>query len=203
MREGRLFVISGPSGAGKSTVLKRILANHPDFFFSISATTRPPRPAEVPGKSYHFISMEQFEAMIAADSLLEHNLYAGNYYGTPAEPLLEVLHRGGSVLLDVDPHGAFQVQRRRSDAVLIFLAPPSVAELGRRLHARGDTPPEKIQARLEQARWEYQQAEKYTYIVINDQVDRCVREIEAILAQDPSADRYLYQNRKDALKEEH
>ena len=110
MSEGKLIILSGPSGAGKSTVIRQILERHPDFFFSVSATTRQPRGGERDGVHYHFITPAQFEGMIAGQALLEYNHYAsGDYYGTPAEPVRRVLDRGGTVLLDVEPNGAFQV----------------------------------------------------------------------------------------------
>ncbi len=195
MNKGRVIVISGPSGAGKSTVLHRILANHPDYFFSVSATTRAPRPNEVPGVHYHFLTREQFRELLDKDLLMEYNEYAaGDYYGTPAQPILDVIQKGGTAVLDVDPNGAFQVLKKVPDAVTIFLAPPSFQELRRRLENRGDTAPEKIESRLKQARWEVQQAEQYTYLLVNDQVDDCVARMEAILADSPEAQQSLYAN---------
>lgn len=166
MSQGTLLILSGPSGAGKSTVIHRILERHPDFFFSVSATTRQPRGSEKDGVDYHFITPAQFEDMIAGQSLLEYNHYAsGDYYGTPGEPVRQVLARGGTVLLDVEPNGAFQVREKLPEAVMIFLAPPSMAELRRRLESRGDTSPDKIEKRLKQAHWELAQAPSYSYLL--------------------------------------
>lgn len=195
MNRGKLIVVSGPSGAGKSTVLHRILDKHRDFRFSVSATTRSPRPGETPGKDYHFITVEKFQKLIQQNALLEYNHYAsGDYYGTPAAPMLETMERGGTAILDVDPNGAFQVRRHCPEAILIFLAPPSLKELRTRLEHRGDTSPEKIEARLRQAHWELQQAKEYTYLVVNDQVDACVERLERILTEDPRAEESLFIN---------
>lgn len=204
MSEGKLIILSGPSGAGKSTVIRQILERHPDFFFSVSATTRQPRGRERDGVHYHFITPAQFEGMIAGQALLEYNHYAsGDYYGTPAEPVRQVLDRGGTVLLDVEPNGAFQVLEKQPQAVMVFLAPPSLAELRRRLESRGDTPPDKVEARLKQAHWELAQAPRYTYLVVNDQVDACVAQVEAILQGSPEAAACRYENQSEVeiLKE--
>ena len=204
MSEGKLIILSGPSGAGKSTVIRQILERHPDFFFSVSATTRQPRGGERDGVHYHFITPAQFEGMIAGQALLEYNHYAsGDYYGTPAEPVRRVLDRGGTVLLDVEPNGAFQVLEKLPQAVMVFLAPPSLAELRRRLESRGDTPPDKVEARLKQAHWELAQAPHYTYLVVNDQVDVCVAQVEAILQGGPEAAACRYENQSEVeiLKE--
>lgn len=197
MNRGRVVIFSGPSGVGKSTVLGQILQNHPDYFFSVSATTRAPRPGETPGVSYHYLTPGEFQDLLRRDALMEYNLYAGgDYYGTPAQPVYDVLSRGGTAVLDVDPKGAAQVLAKIPEAVTIFIAPPSMAELRRRLESRGDTPPEKISARLAQARWEIQQASRYTYLVLNDSggLARCVAQVEAILSGKPEAQRYRYEN---------
>ena len=198
MKQGRLFIFSGPSGAGKSTVIHQILQRHPDFLFSVSATTRLPRNQERHGVDYDFMTPEKFQAMIAEDELLEYNHYAGgDYYGTPAAPVRRALEQGGTVLLDVEPNGAFQVRKKLLQAVMIFLAPPSLAELRRRLESRGDTPPDKIEARLKQARWEIQQACHYTYLVLNNRVETCVAQVEAILQQSPEAEACRPENQTD------
>lgn len=198
MNKGRLVLVSGPSGAGKSTVLHRVLAQHPDYFFSVSVTTRDPRPGERDGVDYHFITTEAFREMIRREELLEYNHYAsGDYYGTPALPIRRIVEQGGTAVLDVEPNGMLQVQRWYPDALTIFLAPPNLEELRRRLENRGDTRPEKIEARLRQAVWELQQAHRYTYLVVNRQIEPCVAEVEAILAGAPGAERCRYEHNTD------
>lgn len=198
MKRGKLIVISGPSGVGKSTLIRTIMKNHPDYQFSVSATTRPPRPGEVCGKDYHFLTKEAFLEMVQQDALLEYNHYAsGDYYGTPAQPIHDIMEQGGTVLLDVDPNGALQVRQHCPEAVLIFVAPPSMAELHDRLVGRHDTPQDKIQARLDQARWEIQQAHHYQYLVMNDEVEQCVARLEEILLDAPEAAQSLYENNCD------
>ena len=182
MPKGKLFVISGASGVGKSTVLKQVMDAREDLRFSVSATTRAPRPGEVDGESYYFVSKSQFEEMIAQDAFLEFDAHMDNYYGTPAAQLNEKLETG-SVILDIEPNGAFAVRAKRPDAVLIFIAPPSLQVLEGRLRGRGDTGEDQILLRLDRAQWEMEQGKKYDYIVINDRVDTCAKEILRIIAE--------------------
>ena len=182
MKKGRLFVISGASGVGKSTVLKYVMEQRKDLTFSVSATTRAPRPGEVDGESYYFVTKEQFEAMIARGEFLEYDAHMANYYGTPAAQAEEKMKKG-SVILDIEPNGAFNVRKAMPDAVLIFIAPPSLEELHRRLSGRGDTSEEQMKLRLERSVWEMEQSKKYDYIVINDQVETCADEILKIIAE--------------------
>lgn len=182
MSKGRLFVISGASGVGKSTVLARVMAARDDLKFSVSATTRPPREGEIDAVNYYFITRERFREMIRMDAFLEYDDHMKNYYGTPKAQLEEKL-RTGHVILDIDPNGAFNVRAARPDAVLIFITPPSLQELERRLRSRGDTDEEQICVRLERAKWEMEQGKKYDYIVINDRVDTCAEEILKIINQ--------------------
>ena len=182
MSKGKLFVMSGASGVGKSTVLSKVMAARQDLQFSVSATTRQPRPGEVDGKSYYFVTQQQFEQMIAEDAFVEYDCHMANYYGTPEAQLEEKL-TCGSVILDIEPVGAGNVRKKRPDATLIFIAPPSLEELERRLRGRGDTPEDQIQLRLERARWEMDQSKWYDYVVINDQVDACADKILSIIAQ--------------------
>lgn len=181
MSRGRLFVLSGASGVGKSTVLARVMAQRPDLRFSVSATTRPPRPGEVDGESYYFVTKAQFEDMIAKDAFLEYDAHMDNYYGTPEAQLDEKL-KTGSVILDIEPNGAFNVRKKRGDAVLIFIAPPDLQELEQRLRGRGDTSEQQMQLRLDRAKWEMAQSEKYDHIVVNDRVDECADKILKIIA---------------------
>ncbi len=178
---GKLFVFSGASGVGKSTVLKKVMSARPDLAFSVSATTRPPRAGEEDGVAYYFISKEQFEDMIARDAFLEYDNHAKNYYGTPIDQLEDKLTRS-HVVLDIEPVGARNVKNKRSDAVLIFIMPPSQEELERRLRGRGDTSEDQIQIRLERAKWEMDQRFWYDHQVTNSDADACAEEILKIIA---------------------
>jgi len=182
MKNGKLFVISGASGVGKGTVLKAVMEKRSDLYFSVSATTRDPRPDEVDGVHYYFITREQFEGMIARDEFLEYDDHAKNYYGTPRAQAEEKQQRG-HVLLDIEPKGAAQVRRSVPDATLIFIMPPSMEELERRLRGRGDTPEDQIALRLERAHWEMEQRLWYDHVVVNDSVQRCADEILNIIAE--------------------
>ena len=176
----KLFVISGASGVGKSTVLGKVMAAMPELTFSVSATTRAPRPGEQEGVHYYFVTKDAFEDMISRDAFVEYDAHMDNYYGTPKAQLEEKLAHG-SVILDIEPNGAFRVKQSRPDATLIFIAPPSAQELEHRLRSRGDTPEEQIRLRLDRARWELEQAAQYDYTVINEQVDACADEILKII----------------------
>ena len=182
MEKGKLFVISGASGVGKSTVLAKVMETRPDLTFSVSATTRAPRPGEVDGVSYYFVSKDKFLDMIVKDEFLEYDDHMDHYYGTPKAQLEEKLSRG-HVLLDIEPNGAFAVKHARPDAELIFIAPPSVEELEKRLRSRGDTSEEQIIKRLGRSKWEMEQGKKYDHYVVNDQVEACAEKILAIIAE--------------------
>ena len=183
MSNGKLFVISGASGVGKSTVLGRVMEQRNDLLFSVSATTRALRPGEQEAVSYYYVSKDAFRDMIDRGEFVEYDAHMDNFYGTPKGQLEEKLQRG-HVILDIEPNGAFTVQKSRPDAVLIFIAPPSMEEVERRLRSRGDTPEDQIQLRLNRAQWEMEQSRQYDYIVNNDQVESCAREILNIIAQE-------------------
>ena len=183
MPKGKLFVISGASGVGKSTVLAKVMAARKDLSFSVSATTRGPRPGETEGVSYYFVTKEKFKDMIANREFLEYDAHMDNYYGTPRQQLEEKL-LSGSVILDIEPNGAFNVRREKDDAVLIFIAPPSLEELERRLRSRGDTSEEQIRVRQERVVWEMEQSKAYDHVVINDQVETCAKKILEIIAHE-------------------
>ena len=181
MTRGKLIIISGPSGAGKSTIVQALLAQSPGAYFSVSATTRGIRAGEKDGVDYRFVSREQFRELIRTDGLLEWAEYVGNYYGTPAEPVLEKLDQGCDVILDIETQGAKQVMTRYPEAVSIFVCTPSFAELERRLRARGTNTEEDIQRRLVKGRSECENAGMYTYLIINDVQETAAAEAAAIL----------------------
>lgn len=182
MSKGKLIVISGASGVGKGTVLGIMMKKRKDLSFSVSATTRPPRPGEIDGVHYYFISREKFEEMIAQGAFLEYDAHAANYYGTPRAQA-EEKREHGPVLLDIEPAGAKQVRSRVPDAELIFIMPPSMEELERRLRGRGDTPEEQIRLRMDRAVWEMEQRIWYDHVVVNDDPERCADEILKIIAE--------------------
>ena len=182
MSKGKLVVISGCSGVGKGTVLGIMMKKHTDLAFSVSATTRDPRPGEVDGVHYYFITKERFEQMIADGEFLEYDAHAANYYGTPRAQAEEKMARG-SVLLDIEHNGAKQVKAAAPDAVLVFIMPPSVEELERRLRGRGDTSEEQINLRMDRAIWEMEQRFWYDYVVTNDDAERCADEILNIISK--------------------
>ena len=182
MSKGKLIVISGASGVGKGTVLANVMSKRADLSFSVSATTRAPRPNEIEGVHYYFVTPETFRRMVENNEFLEYDMHMDKCYGTPIAQLEDKLSRG-HVILDVEPVGAFNIRKQRDDAILIFIAPPSMEELERRLRNRGDTKEEQIKLRLERAVWEMEQIPEYDYVVINDQVETCADEILKIIAE--------------------
>ena len=181
MRKGKTFIICGPSGVGKGTVVARLMASDPTLYFSVSATTREPRPGEIDGKHYHFLSREQFEEWVSDDLFLEHAEFVGNRYGTPRQFIDRAMEQGRDVILDIEIQGAEQVHQKRPDAVRIFIAPPSWDELERRLIGRGTEDMDKVRSRLQRGKEEFLVARDFDYFVINDTVDRAVEEISAIM----------------------
>lgn len=177
---GKLIVISGASGVGKGTVVKAMMARRENLYFSVSATTRPPRPGEVDGKDYYFVTREQFLEMIHRGEMLEYDEHAKNFYGTP-KAQVEQKRQLGHVLLDIEPNGAKNVKKNYPEAELVFIMPPSVEELERRLRGRNDTPEDQIQIRMERAKWEMEQRVWYDHVVVNDNADRCAEEILALI----------------------
>jgi guanylate kinase len=178
---GRLLVVSGPGGVGKGTVVAALARARPDVAVSVSATTRPPRPGEGDGEHYHFVSDEQFEALIASGGLLEWAEFNGKRYGTPWTSVTSAVGTGRPVVLEIEIQGARQVRERFPSAVLVFLAPPSEEVLLDRLRGRGSDDPAAISKRLEIGRWELDQAGEFDHVVVNDEVERAVGEISRIL----------------------
>ena len=197
IEKGRLIVVSGPSGAGKSTVVFKAINGRDKMCFSTSVTSRKPRPGEVEGREYFFIDAEKFEQMVRNDELLEHAVYVGNYYGTPRKFVEDKLADGDSVFLDIEVQGARQVKEKMPGAIMIFLIPPSLGELKKRLESRGTETEETIKGRLARAREEYAEADFYDYIVVNDDIDAAANELLSIL----TAEKCRFAARKQMLQE--
>ena len=183
MQKGLLVVVSGPAGSGKGTVNAQLLAS-PEYAFSVSATTRAPRPGEVHGVNYYYITKEEFEHRIANGEMLEYTNYCGNYYGTPLKEAIEVLESGRNLILEIEVEGALNVKRLYPEALLIMLLPPSFAVQEERLRGRGTETEQKICERLEQTRFELSQVGCYDYVVYNKDgcSEACADDIRAIVA---------------------
>lgn len=179
VRKGMLLVVSGPSGVGKGTVCKCLAE---EMRYSVSCTTRAPRPGEVEGKDYFFVTEEKFLQMVAADGFLEYACVHGNYYGTPRQPVMEALEAGESVRLEIDPQGALQVMEKKPDCVSVFILPPSYAELRRRLEGRQTETQEVIERRLENAKGEIAQMGRYQYLIVNDDLESAKRALLAVVS---------------------
>ncbi|HIK38651.1 MAG: guanylate kinase [Geminocystis sp.] len=179
--QGKLVVITGPSGVGKGTIIKRLLAKHPHFFLSISATTRNPRQGEVNGRDYYFLSRQEFETLIRQSQFLEWAEYNGNYYGTPCQPVKEQIAKGKTVILEIEVQGARQVKKTFPSAVRIFIMPPSLEELERRLRQRGTDSEDSITKRLQQAKTELAASGEFDYQIVNAQLEDTISQIEAII----------------------
>ena len=181
MRKGLLIVISGASGTGKGTVCKKILADLPEVAYSISATTRAPRPGEVDGREYYFLNVEEFKAWIAEEKFLEYAEVYGNFYGTPLNKIEERLNRGEDIILEIDVQGALSVKKKCPEGIYIFLLTPSLEELKNRIEGRGTETPESLARRLKNAVAEIKIGLQYDYVVVNDTIDNAAAQIEAIL----------------------
>lgn len=188
MNRGRLYVISGPSGVGKGSVVELLSEAHPELFVSISVTTRPPRSGERPGVQYSFVSPAQFEELIQYEALLEHAEVFGHFYGTPIVPIEDARALGKDAVLEIDVQGAMQIRERVPDALLIFLVPPSMDELARRLNERGTEGQDDLERRLTGARREMEQRDRFDYIVENDDLDRATAQVAAIIEQHRAGD---------------
>lgn len=181
MQKGLLIVVSGASGTGKGTVCKKLLADLPKITYSISATTRTPRPGEVNGREYYFLSVDEFKSWIDEGKFLEYAEVYGNFYGTPLNKIEEQLNRGEDVLLEIDVQGALNVKQKCPEGIYIFLLPPSLEELKRRIEGRGTENPESLNRRLKNALSEIKIGLQYDYVVVNDTIDNAAAKISAIL----------------------
>lgn len=181
IQTGKLIILSGPSGAGKSTVVSLAMAGREDICFSVSVTTRDPRPGEEDGKDYFFIDEKRFLDMARNGELLEHAQYVSNRYGTPKAYVEKKLAEGMNVVLDIEIQGARQVYEKMPDAISVFILPPSMAELRRRLEMRGTETPESLDARILRAKQEIAEADFYRYMIINDNAETAAKELSAII----------------------
>lgn len=178
---GLLLMVVAPSGVGKTSLTRRLVADHNDLHLSISATTRDPRPGEHDGRDYHFVSQDQFQTMIQDDAFLEWAEVYGNHYGSPRGPIMEALDRGESVLFDIDFQGAMKVHKQAGeDSVLVYILPPSLAEMSRRLHARSQDSEEVIHRRLARAKDEVAAWERFDYVILNDDFDKAYSDLAHI-----------------------
>ena len=182
MTRGLLIVISGASGTGKGTVCKKLLNDLPEVSYSVSATTRTPRPGEVDGKEYYFLSVDKFKTWIAEEKFLEYAEVYGNFYGTPLNKIEERLNRGEDILLEIDVQGALNVKKKCPEGIYIFLLPPSLEELKNRIEGRGTESPESLARRLKNAVAEIKIGLQYDYVVVNDTIENAAAQIKSILA---------------------
>lgn len=189
-KKGILIIISGPSGAGKGTINRTLPSFLPDLSSSISVTTRLPRSGEIDGLDYHYVTVEEFQKMIAAGELLEWAKVYDNYYGTPRRVVEGLLEQGRDVMLEIDTQGALQVKEKYADAVLIFIAPPSLSELEYRLLRRGSDSPAEIQKRIKSAAAEMRLADRYDFIVVNDEVEQAVSKVCSIIKAEKCRSKY-------------
>ena len=181
MSKGNLFIVTGPSGAGKGTVLGRLLPSMEQLQYSVSATTRAPREGEEDGVNYYFLNRNDFLNMVDRGEFLEYAEYVGNFYGTPAGPVDECLEKGVDVILEIEVQGALTVKSKRPEAKLVFIIPPTFADLELRLRSRGSESDEVIAKRLEKAKEEYSMANHSDYIVCNGEVEQAVEELRSII----------------------
>lgn len=180
-RKGIIIVVSGFSGAGKGTLMKKLTEVYDTYALSVSMTTRAPRPGEQEGRDYFYVSREEFERRIGQDGFVEHAEYCGNYYGTPRDYVESQLEAGRDVILEIEIQGALEIRKKFPTALLLFVMPPSAAELKRRLTGRGTETEEVIERRLRRAVEEAQGIEQYEYIIVNDDLDTCVKEMHSLI----------------------
>ena len=180
-KRGILIVVSGFSGAGKGTLMKRLLETYDNYALSVSATTRSPRPGETDGKEYFFQTVDEFEKMIAQDELIEYAKYVNNYYGTPKDYVMRQLEAGKDVILEIEIQGALKVREKYPDTLLLFVTPPSAKELKERLVGRGTETMDVIESRMKRAVEESEGVEAYDYLIINDDLETCVKEMHHVI----------------------
>lgn len=197
MSKGSVFIISGPSGSGKDTILKEVLKNRTDIYFSISSITRDMREGEVEGEKYHFISRKEFEEGLEKDAFLEYNKYLENYYGTPKAPIEEHIARGDDVLIECDVNGAYAIRRKLPEAVSVFIMPPSFEVLKKRLSGRGTETKEQIAGRMKAALDEIGRANEYDYIVVNDDLELAVNDFLTVMR----SQKLKLENQKNLINE--
>ena len=177
-KKGRIFVISGPSGVGKGTLLRMLFERHPEISLSVSATTRSPRPGEFDGINYFFVTREKFQELINKDGLLEWAEFAGNYYGTPVQPVEDALFRGKNIALEIEVKGAMQVKKKFPESILIFITPPSFEELESRLVRRNTESREIIEKRLAVVKTELEKSSEFDYVIVNDNLEDALIKLE-------------------------
>ena len=202
--KGILIVVSGFSGAGKGTLMKQLVHTYDDYALSISMTTRSPRPGEEEGKEYFFVSRQEFEEKIAQNGLIEHACYCDNYYGTPRDYVEKQLEKGKDVILEIEIQGALEIKRKYPTALLLFVMPPSAAELRKRLEGRGTESPEVIAKRLKRAGEEAEGIEQYDFLVINDKLEECVQQMHELIRAAhyaPLRNEEMIQNMSKELRE--
>ncbi len=197
MNKGKLFVVSAPSGCGKGTILLEVLNNNKNLFYSVSSTTRTPREGEIDGVNYYFLSKDEFKREIDNGGMLEYAQYCDNFYGTPKKKVVEKLEQGIDVILEIETNGAMQVKGVMPEAVLIFILPPSVLELRRRLYKRGTEEESVIEKRVKEAEDEIRRAFNYDYIIMNDELDKAIEDFEAVL----KASKLTKENNKNMIEE--
>ena len=180
-RKGILIVVSGLSGAGKGTLMKELVRTYENYALSVSMTTRSPRPGEEEGKEYFFVSEEEFKEKLEQDGLIEYANYCGHYYGTPREYVERQLEKGKDVILEIEIQGALKIKEKFPTALLIFVMPPDAAELKKRLEGRGTESPEVIAQRICRAREEAVGIEEYDFLIINDRLEECVKEMHVLI----------------------
>ena len=197
INKGKLYVVSAPSGCGKGTILSEVLKNNDNLFYSVSATTRCPRDGEEDRVNYYFLSVEDFKKEIENGGMLEYAQFCDNYYGTPKQKVLDKLNKGIDVILEIETNGAMKIKKAMSEAILIFILPPSVSELRRRLNKRGTEKQDIIDKRVNEAEAEIKKACEYDYIMINDELEKAIEDFEAIL----KASKLTNENNKSKIEE--